>query len=182
MNHSEQEPSKKPTARRHLVAELTHEILKNPNSKDFSIASEHQLCRRFGVSRVTVRLALGDLENQGLVYRRHGRGTFAYGHSMRVHRNLGILFKSPDALKHAFFNEIIRGAQTIMTSLRSSVVLISVSPLEWRAETARSLGAIIVMEQEITIEELANLKSRHLPFFCIQESNLIVSDQWGAHG
>jgi len=172
MNSPQQVRFKKPTARRHLVAELTTEILKNPSLEDFPIASEHQLCRRFGVSRVTVRLALGDLENHGFIYRRHGKGTFAHGHSTRIRRSLGILIKSSDALKDTRYVEIIRGAQATMTSRRSSLVLISTSPLEWRGETTRNLGAIIVLQQDVSENELAHFKNQNLPFLCIRESQL----------
>ena len=34
---------------------------------------------------------IGDLENRGLIYRKHGKGTFANGHKTRIHRYLGIL-------------------------------------------------------------------------------------------
>ncbi|MCL6593892.1 MAG: GntR family transcriptional regulator [Alicyclobacillus sp.] len=40
------------------------------------IPTEQQLARRFGVSRITVRTALHHLENQGLIWRRRGVGTF----------------------------------------------------------------------------------------------------------
>ena len=40
------------------------------------LPKEEALCERFGVSRITVRRALADLAAQGLVERRHGRGTF----------------------------------------------------------------------------------------------------------
>lgn len=40
------------------------------------LPNEESLCERFGVSRITVRRALADLAAQGLVERRHGRGTF----------------------------------------------------------------------------------------------------------
>src|SRR5262245_5276042 len=39
------------------------------------LPTEHQLAKRFGVSRVTVRGALGLLERSGLVSRQRGRGT-----------------------------------------------------------------------------------------------------------
>jgi GntR family transcriptional regulator len=38
--------------------------------------SEHQMIEMFGVSRVTIRQALKDLENEGLIFRVHGKGTF----------------------------------------------------------------------------------------------------------
>ena len=40
------------------------------------LPSERVLAERFGVARMTVRGALGELENQGLVHRVAGRGTF----------------------------------------------------------------------------------------------------------
>src|SRR5271170_81772 len=126
------EGTKKLTARQGITAVLAREILNNPDPKDFRLASEHQLCGRFAVSRVTIRLALCDLEHRGLIYRRQGRGTFAYGCSGRVHPSLGILIKSPDALKSAPLVEFIRGAQTVMTSFNSCLVLIGTSPLNWR--------------------------------------------------
>jgi GntR family transcriptional regulator len=40
------------------------------------LPSEHQLMVQFGVSRITVRRAIANLSNQGLVVSRHGKGVF----------------------------------------------------------------------------------------------------------
>ncbi len=38
--------------------------------------SESEMMATFNVSRITVRQALGDLQNEGLIFRIHGKGTF----------------------------------------------------------------------------------------------------------
>ncbi len=44
---------------------------------DQAIPSERELCRVFGVSRITVRQAIAGLIHEGLLYRRPGKGTYA---------------------------------------------------------------------------------------------------------
>jgi GntR family transcriptional regulator len=55
---------------------LRTRILDGTYAPHSQVPSEHELCAMFGVSRITVRQALGDLQNEGLVFRRHGKGTF----------------------------------------------------------------------------------------------------------
>jgi DNA-binding LacI/PurR family transcriptional regulator len=154
------------------VATLTDEILNNPEQSAFPIASEHQLCRRFNISRVTVRLALSDLENRGLIYRKHGKGTFAHGRSTRVYRNVGVLMRSPHAAEHRPIAEIIRGLQTAQALLRAGIMLISTSPEEWRPEMASSLSGVVVLPQDVTARDLEVLRDRKLPFLIVGESPL----------
>jgi GntR family transcriptional regulator len=57
----------------HICEALQHQIGTLPPNT--LLASEHDLARRFRVSRVTIRRALGLLERSGLVSRQQGRGT-----------------------------------------------------------------------------------------------------------
>jgi GntR family transcriptional regulator len=59
-----------------LAAVLEHEIAAGRWSAGTRIASEPDLCKLFGVSRSVVRQALQRLEQEGLIIRRKGYGTF----------------------------------------------------------------------------------------------------------
>jgi DNA-binding LacI/PurR family transcriptional regulator len=154
------------------VQAVTEEILSKNEPASFAIASEHQLCRQFGVSRVTVRLALSDLENRGLIYRKHGKGTFAYGRTTRVHRYLGILMKSPHSMRHRPIVEMVQGAQKVMSDLRSAILIINTPPDQWRPEKASSLGGVIIIPQDVTQHDLDVLGNRNLPYFIAMHSDL----------
>lgn len=55
---------------------LRAQILDGTLASHDRIPSENQMVEMFGVSRITVRQALQELENEGLIFRVHGKGTF----------------------------------------------------------------------------------------------------------
>lgn len=59
-----------------IKAALRAHILDGTYAPHSRMPSESGLCASFGVSRITVRQALGDLQKEGLVFRVHGKGTF----------------------------------------------------------------------------------------------------------
>lgn len=63
------------TLRRSVLHALQGEIAAGNPAVGRLLPGEHELCARFGVSRHTVREALRDLANLGLVDRRQGSGT-----------------------------------------------------------------------------------------------------------
>jgi DNA-binding LacI/PurR family transcriptional regulator len=115
---------------------------------------------------------LGDLENRGLIYRKHGKGTFAHGRSTRIHRYLGILMKSPQVAEHRPIAEMLRGAQTTMAGLHSAILLVSTPPETWLPEKATSLGGVIVTPENVSPLDLEVLRNRNLPYLTFSESDL----------
>lgn len=55
---------------------LEQEVTSGRWASGFQLPSEPDLCRAFGLSRTTIRQALGRLEQEGLIERRKGQGTF----------------------------------------------------------------------------------------------------------
>jgi GntR family transcriptional regulator len=72
-----------------LRGEITGGILKRGER----LPSEHELASKFKVSRMTIRESIEDLVDEGLLYRRHGVGTFvAFPHLQRDHTRLTSFF------------------------------------------------------------------------------------------
>jgi GntR family transcriptional regulator len=65
---------------RQLYLVLRDRILRGVWPQGGALPKEEALCEQFGVSRITVRRALADLAAQGLIDRRHGRGSFVREH------------------------------------------------------------------------------------------------------
>ena len=59
-----------------LREDLRRQIVSDQWSAHTQLPSERELCERYGVSRITVRQALGDLLRAGLIYTSVGKGTY----------------------------------------------------------------------------------------------------------
>ncbi|WP_422777568.1 GntR family transcriptional regulator [Pseudomonas mediterranea] len=70
-----------------LYEQIAHRLLEEIQRGDYEpsgkLPSEAQLGERFGVSRVTVRLAVGKLSDDGVVERKQGKGTFVAAKQVR---------------------------------------------------------------------------------------------------
>ncbi|MGT2911609.1 GntR family transcriptional regulator [Streptococcus cameli] len=58
-----------------LVDVLENKIRETMTANE-KLASERELTQIYNVSRITVRLALKELESRGLLYKKHGKGTY----------------------------------------------------------------------------------------------------------
>lgn len=71
-----------------VARELQERVAAGKYGGDKMLPSENQLISEYGMSRVTIRKALGYLEDRGLIHRRQGKGTFvnpAHMHRLTDH-------------------------------------------------------------------------------------------------
>ena len=80
-----------------LMTRLKNDILAGVYPSGSKIPSEQALCDAYAVSRVTVRKALLDLVQEGMLVRRQGKGTFVA--DKRLQRNLQHITSFSDACR-----------------------------------------------------------------------------------
>ena len=76
-------------------------------SKDDKIPSENELVNLFKVSRHTVRRAISDMINEGLLYTKKGSGIYYTGSLETKRKEVAFITHTPD---HFIFPEILKGA------------------------------------------------------------------------
>ena len=77
---------------------LRTEIIGGNLKRGEQLPSENELATRYSVSRMTIRQSIEELVDEGLLYRRHGVGTFvAFPHLQRDHTKLTSFFDKAES-------------------------------------------------------------------------------------
>ncbi len=163
--------SNRPVSWRRVADSLAGEILKGRYA-DRALPGEHPLCERFGVSRTTVRAALGDLERRGLVYRRHGKGTFAHPVGAAATPPVAMMLREAAKVSGSYFTELIRGANSYLNTLGPHVSVVSAAPRTWPASLSSSLAGTIVIPSLLDEADMDDLASVCGAFVIMMESDL----------
>lgn len=84
-----------------LYLQLMEELIKKIEGRDYEehaqLPSERELCDIYGVSRITIRQALQELEHEGYIYKQHGIGTFVAPKS--YNQNLAQLYSFTEEME-----------------------------------------------------------------------------------
>jgi len=137
------------------------------------LPTENDLVQQFNISRTTVRQAFSDLEQEGIISRRRGQGTFFTGAEKNVGRHflVGVTVSAPAYI----YNEITQGAETVLVAAGYHLV-IGRSALNLSLQKAGGGGASGWMpdghliepwdrDNSINMEEMCReLKARNTPF------------------
>ncbi len=92
--------------------------------KGEKIANEHELCEKFNVSRSTLRQALGELEDDGQIYKKRGKGTYVGVKKLETNLMQRPVFTTDEFIeKGVGFKNIIREKAVIIAPTLVRVVL-----------------------------------------------------------
>ena len=153
--------------RESLRGEITQGIFKRGQK----LPSEQELATQFKVSRMTIRESIEDLVDEGLLYRRHGVGTFvAYPHLQRDHTRLT-----------SFFDK----AENDGIQIRATLLCKEIIPAKPKIAVALDIPAGSKLIRVKTLRFADNVPitvhDAYLPhklFACIMDENLEVQHLW----
>ncbi len=104
-----------PFAHEQAEEEIAHLIAAQMLSAGTRLPPERELAEQLGVSRMTLRRALGSLERRGLILRRAGRGGGTFVAEPKVDRRLEDLVGVPEMLRR---QGVTAGTRMISATLR----------------------------------------------------------------
>lgn len=164
--------------KQHLTEALRNDLLKGLYPLETPLPTELDLASQFGVSRHTVRAALDQLKNEGLLFTRHGIGSFArpVGEYPKYTQSF---VSTDDLLMHTedtAFSIVQRTEQTIAPAQAQPQIGLLAGE-RWLAVTversSRSTGQPIsratVYARPVFFEELQRFEAGEHPLFALIE-------------
>ena len=133
--------------------------------------SEPQLCERFSLSRNTKRQAIQELENEGYVYRIHGKGTFIRNATPINSRKIALMIYDTAYMAHPVTGGLIRGIDETLS--RNGYILdILASKRSFHDENlmrlAESYAGFLIGTYQLDELMLAELEKISLPHLFVK--------------
>lgn len=95
---------------------IRERILSGEFKKGSKLLSENELAKRFGISRQTVRQAVGTLVNERMLERRRGSGTYISYQPKPIREKTGNIAVVTTYLDSYVFPDIIHGIEQVLTA------------------------------------------------------------------
>lgn len=135
----------KPPKYRQLKAEIMHLLESGEWKAHDRLPSENEFAARFGMSRQTVRQTLGELEQEGWLYRRQGKGTFVAPRKTAGDPSRRMVGMLTTYISDYIFPHIVRGAES---ELRARGYALLLSSTENRKSAERD-NLVKLLEQPL---------------------------------
>ena len=107
----------------HLDDAVSKKLLREMTSGKFAkvrnLPPESELCKKYGVSRPVIRAALGKLEREGFVSRKHGVGTVVNHHVIRLNTRMDMEKEFLELIKDAGYTAKVIGLSVTESPARA---------------------------------------------------------------
>ena len=136
-----------------------------------TIPSERTLASEMGVSYITVRQAIGELENRNFVTRIQGRGTFINGSDEPEIQNIGLFLFSGISITHTYSAAILEGIENISRQTGYTMQVNTSygkrlnakdAPLQWDYIQNRKINGIM-LQNPIHTDDYRDLLNMNMP-------------------
>jgi len=135
--------------------QLRQQILSGHLQPGDPLPSEAQICAQCGVSRMTARMALTQLANEGLVVRQRGRGTFVAPPKATFREGSPFLLSYTDILGHLGLRA---GAK-----IRSQEVIPATRPAAEQLQVAEGEALVRIVRLRYAGDQVMSLETSLLP-------------------
>ncbi|SEM55190.1 GntR family transcriptional regulator [Paenibacillus sp. OV219] len=181
--------------------QLKKEILdlmgKGKLQPDDQMPSENEIAEQFGMSRQTVRQALGELEQEGRLYRMQGKGTFVANPKDEHYAEAKTIGLVTTYISDYIFPHIVRGAEAAVRARGYSLLLSSTDNDKGREReslsmlTSQPLSGLIIeptksAEGNPNLAYFLALNNRRIPYVMINARypeiscpTLVIDDEEG---
>ncbi|MCR4830069.1 MAG: GntR family transcriptional regulator [Pseudobutyrivibrio sp.] len=105
-----------------IIKDIKKDINTGKFDVDEKISSENQLATKYGVSRQTVRKAIGQLIDEGYLYAKHGSGTYVAERVMKKRHSKNIAVVST-YMSDYIFPRVIQGINQVLDENGYSILL-----------------------------------------------------------
>lgn len=106
----------------HLKEDIKTKILRREWTAGAKIPSENELAAQYRISRQTVRRAIAELTEEGLLFAEHGRGTFVSERMVHMGSSKNIAVVTT-YLSDYIFPRVIQGIEKVLTANGYSILL-----------------------------------------------------------
>lgn len=154
------------------VETLAQEIEAGAFAQQGRLPTEAILCQRFALSRMTIRVVLGKLEQRGLIYRHQGKGTFINANRREGVGTIGLLLKDVAKASSPFLVEFLRGAESRASAQGLHVGFIGADPASASDGSRSAMTGVIVIPHQVTRAEIARLHRMQMPYIMALDSDL----------
>lgn len=150
---------------------LIRQIQTGPQENGGQLESEPQLCRKFNLSRNTARQAMRELENEGYIYRIHGKGTFIRSETPARLRKIALLVYDTAYTAHPVTGALICGIGEVLEQ-NGYVLDILASRRSFHDESLKQLAAsyagFLIGSYQLDELTLRELKKIAKPWFFVK--------------